>query len=84
MKAQMRRYLNKGNNLQCASEMKRALDSYGGVKSTHVVVATIDVSKQRTEQQKWAGLQAYSNFKYESNGLRVWKAHEIGSGKFFQ
>ena len=42
MKSHMRRYLNEGNNINSASDMKRALDSYGGVKGCRVAVVSVD------------------------------------------
>ena len=45
MKSHMRRYLNEGNGINTASDMKKALDSYGGVKGCRVAVVSVDTSR---------------------------------------
>lgn len=52
MKSHMRRYLNEGNDINSASDMKRALDSYGGVKGCRVAVLNVDTARKETEHQK--------------------------------
>ena len=81
MKSHMRRYLNEGNDINSASDMKRALDSYGGVKGCRVAVVNVDTARKETEHQKWTGIQSYNNFEFQRSGIRVWKAYGIGKGK---
>ena len=81
MKSHMRRYLNEGNDINSASDMKRALDSYGGVKGCRVAVLNVDTAWKETERQKWTGIQSYNNFEFQRSGIRVWKAYGIGKGK---
>lgn len=84
MKSHMRRYLNEGNDIKTASDMKRALDSYGGVKSCRIAVVDVDVSKQSITDHKWKGIQSLNNFEFLSTGIRVWKAFGIGKGKLIK
>ncbi|KAK6181914.1 hypothetical protein SNE40_009692 [Patella caerulea] len=44
---------------------------------------TIDESVV-TERSTWTGISSFSNFKYEENGIRVWKAFGVGDGTIFQ
>ena len=41
MKSHMRPYLNEGNDIKTASDIKRALDSYGGVKGCRVALVVL-------------------------------------------
>ena len=70
MKSHMRRYLNEGNDLNSPSDMKRALDSYGGVKSCRVAAVDVEESKQVLTDHKWKGIHLITlNFlaqEYES------------------
>jgi hypothetical protein len=81
MKSHMRRYLNEGNDIHTASDMKKALESYGGVKGCHVAVATVDATKQMINQHKWVGIQSFNNFEFLRTGIRLWKAFGVGKGK---
>lgn len=84
MKSHMRRYLNEGNNINSASDMKRALDSYGGVKGCRVAVVSVDASRQDITQHKWTGIQSFNNFEFQQLGVRVWRAFNIGKGKLIR
>ncbi|XP_078382539.1 uncharacterized protein LOC144665220 [Oculina patagonica] len=84
MKSHMRRYLNEGNDINTASEMKRALDSYGGVKGCRAAVVGVDTSRKDISQHKWTGIQSLNNFEFHRLGVRVWKAYGIGKGKLIR
>ena len=71
MKNHMRRYLNEGNDINSASDMKKALDSYCGVKGCRVSVASTDTSEQELTQHKWSGIQWFNNFEFQRLGIRV-------------
>ena len=38
---------------------------------------------QTMKKHKMSGIQALNNFSFESEGLRVWKAYNVGPGKIF-
>ena len=63
--------------------MKTAIDSYGGVKGCHAAVVKIQESNQTMKKQTMTGIQALNNFSFESAGLRVWRAYNMGPGKLF-
>lgn len=84
MKSHMRLYLNEGSDINSSSDMKRALDSYGGVKSCRVAAVNVDVSKQVMTDHKWKGIQSLNNFEFLSTGIRVWKAFGVGKAKLFK
>jgi hypothetical protein len=68
----MRRYLNEGNDINSASDMKRALDLYGSVKSCRVAAVDVDVSKQVMTDHKWKGIESLNNFEFLRTGIRGW------------
>lgn len=80
-KSHMRRFLNEGNNINTASDMKKALDSYGGVKGCRASVVSVDTTKQQIFKHKWTGITSFNNFQFLKSGIRVWKAYKIGKGK---
>lgn len=77
----MCRYLGEGIDINLASDKKRALDSYGGVKSCRIAVLELDISKQDINDHNWKGIQSLNNFEFRSTGIRVWKAFSVGTGK---
>ena len=64
--------------------MKRALDSYGGVKTCRVEAVDVDVSKQVMTDPKWKGIQSLNNFEFLSTGIRVWNMFRVGKGKLLK
>jgi len=83
-KSHMRRYLNEGNDIKTAFDMKKALDSYGGVKGCRASVVSVDPTKQQISTHKWTGITSFSNFEFNKAGVRVWKAYNIGKGQFLK
>ena len=79
----MRRYINEGNDINTANDMKVAIESYGEVKGCYATVAEIQDSFQSMTKHSMTGIQAQNNFLFESAGLRVWKAYNVGTGRFF-
>lgn len=61
--------------------MKGATESHGGLKGCCVVVVELDRSKDMQEHIKIPGISLLCHFKYEKDGVRMWKAYEIGQGK---
>ena len=66
-----------------ATDIKTAIDSYGGVKGCHAAVVKIQESNQTMKKHTMTGIQALNNFSFESAGLRVWRAYNVESGKLF-
>jgi hypothetical protein len=83
-KSHMHRFLNEGNNINTASDMKKALDSYGGVKGCRASVVSTDTSKQKIFKHNWTGITLFNNFEFLNSGIRMWKAYKIGKGKLIK
>ncbi|ESP02999.1 hypothetical protein LOTGIDRAFT_156957 [Lottia gigantea] len=79
LKAHIQRYINDGHNVTTASEMFDACRSYNGVRGCCVSVMNIDETVI-SERVTWTGITTMTNFTYEENGVRVWKAFGIGKG----
>ena len=84
MKAQIRRFVNKNNDVTTAEEMKKTLESHGGLRGCRVTVVEIDPSKDLHEVNKITDISLLYNFKFEGGGIRVWKAYNIGEGKLLK
>ena len=67
----MRRFINEGDDLNTANDMKIAIDSYGELKGCYATVAEIQDSFQSMTKHSMTGTQALNNFLFESAGLRV-------------
>ena len=83
VKSHMRRFINEGNDIHSAEDMKTAIESYGGVKGCYAAVVQITESNQTMTKHTMTGMQAMNNFRFESTGLRVWRAYNVGPGKLF-
>ena len=83
LKSHMRRFINEGNDINTAKDMKVAIESYGGVKGCYATVAEIQDSFQSMTKHSMTGIQALNNFLFEPAGLRAWKAYNVGTGNFF-
>ena len=80
MKGAIRRYCNEGHDILSARDMHSALRERP-VKGSTAAVCEINETVKDLEITKIQGMSAFHNFKYESNGLRVWKAFGVGPGK---
>lgn len=83
LKSHMRRFINEGNDVKTASDMKAAIESYAGVKGCYAAVCRVQASAQTITKHSMAGVQALHNFSYENGGMRVWRAYDVGPGKFY-
>jgi len=63
--------------------MKAMIYSYGGVKGCQAAVVKVQESSQTMKNHTMSGIQSLNNFSFESGGLRVWKAYNVGPGKRF-
>lgn len=80
IKSHMQIYLNAGNDIETAVQMKAAIESSGGVPG--VVVTLADTPEPQTKKAvTWEGVSFINNIQYESDCLRVWKSYNIGPGK---
>jgi len=82
LKGHMRRFLNEGHDIKSASDMKVAIESHGGVKGCYAAVCTVQTTAQTMFKHTMTGVQALNNFLFE-DGVRAWRAYNVGPGKFF-
>ena len=62
LKSHMQRFINEGNHVKTASDMKAAIESYGGVKGCYAAVCRVQVSdrwsRYLTDDQTYHGRSA--------------------------
>lgn len=80
IKNHMRAFLHSGNDIETAQDMKTAIESNGGVAGVAVTLCGKQMA-QNFKASKWDGVSYINNIKYNDNGMRIWKAYEVGSGK---
>ena len=52
----MRRFINEGNDIESASDMRTAIELYGGVKGCYATVAEIQLSHQNMTKNSMPGI----------------------------
>ena len=77
----MRIHLNSGNDIETPEQMKDAILSSGGVPSVNVTLCE-PMAATNITALKIPGVSLLNNIKFENDGIRVWRAYEIGPGKF--
>ena len=80
MKSAIRRYCSEGNDVLSAKDMCTAL-SERPVRGTTACVCLVNETQKTLEVNNVDGFSKYHNFKFELNGIRVWRAYGIGKGK---
>ena len=81
MKAAIRRYCNEGHDIVSAQDMYTALKERP-VKGTTATVCAIQEQCATLEISKIPNYSNLHNFKFTHEGLRVWRAFNVGPGKF--
>jgi len=73
------RYVNEGNDVINALQLKTAIESGQGtigVNASHVAA-----KPSSTFNIKWDGMSLLNNFEYDETGVRVWRAFNVCFGK---
>ena len=84
LKSHIRRYINEGNDVKTASEMKAAIDSHGGVIGCYSAVCEVDEMSKNMTEHSLKGIQSLNKFMFgESGEIIAWRAYNIGPGKVF-
>lgn len=83
MKTHIRHWVNEGHDVTTAEEMKVALESHGGVRGCRFALTEIDKTKMNAEVSKIPGISFLNNFHFYEDGVRSWKAYQIGEGHFY-
>ena len=81
IKNRMKIYLNEGNDVETADQMVVAMESGGGLPGVRVNLCGEQASSV-TWNDKWEGISFLNNAEYSKDGIRVWKAYQIGPGKY--
>ncbi|KXJ26035.1 hypothetical protein AC249_AIPGENE6462, partial [Exaiptasia diaphana] len=83
IKAHVRRFLNEGNDIVTAENLKDAILSHGGVHGVRVALVDAKELKAAPLQDKWEGINSLNNFLYQDDdrNVTVWRAYDIGKGK---
>ena len=81
IKSHMRTHPNSGHDTETASQMMTTIESSGGVSGIRVTVSGPQ-SAAKSTPVNWEGVSFINNIAYTKEGLRVWRAYGIGSGKF--
>ena len=74
-------YLNSGHDTESAAQMKEAMESAMGVHSVSIKVCSPPNSPSN-KSIKWEKVSYVSNIQYNHDGIRTWRAYDIGPGKF--
>ncbi|KAK3745610.1 hypothetical protein QZH41_003628 [Actinostola sp. cb2023] len=81
-KCHIRTYINEGNDVSTAEQMKDALLSSGGIEGVRVVsLETIDNPNISEHTPKIPAISKLNNFEFSNSSIRVWRAYGIGAGK---
>ena len=62
--------------------MKKAIDSYSGVRGCRASLVNVDTCAQDLHNHNWNGVLMFSNFKFCADGIRICKAFNVREGKF--
>ena len=76
----VQRYCNEGHDILSARDMYNAL-SERPVRGTTACVCSLNETQKTLEINKLEGFSKYHNFKFEDDGIRLWRAHNVGEGK---
>ncbi|XP_076076249.1 uncharacterized protein LOC143047166 isoform X1 [Mytilus galloprovincialis] len=80
-KSGIKRYVNQGNDVVNAKQIKTAIERTKKNVKCHIKVVKIQTRDTATKNQaSIPGITSYNNFVFENGGLRVWKAYGIGPG----
>ena len=78
IKGDIGRYVNEGNDVTTAIQLKAAIESGPG---SYAKASYVTFNPSSTPHVKWDGVSLLNNFKYEENGIRAWRAFDVGPGK---
>lgn len=81
-KAHVRRFINEGNDVTTAEQLKEAISSYGGVEGVRVA-AMESINETPLEiTQKIPGISKLNNFAFHNNckSVKTYRAYGIGNG----
>jgi hypothetical protein len=83
IKNKIKAYLNSGNDVETAKQMKIAIESRSGIQGVRVMLCDTPLVPT-LEPLKWEGVSFVNNISYCENGMKVWREYNIGLGKFLE
>ena len=81
IKSHMKIYLNSGHDIETPEQMVLAMESSGGIPGVRVTLCGPQ-SSEKPPAIKWDGVSFLNNMEYTKDGIRVWRAYNVGKGKF--
>ena len=73
-------YLNSGHDIETPEQMTDAIRSSGGVPSLSVTLCDY-ITSPSMDSYKIDGVSLLSNIEFSEEGIRVWRAYGVGTGK---
>ena len=83
MKSSIRRYCDEGHDIESAAAMREALYKKP-VKGVTAAVCSVNEQRRSLNAKKIPQISTYHSFRYEEDGIRVWKAYSVGPGKLIK
>lgn len=83
IKSHMRIHLNSGNDIETPAQMVDAILSSGGVPAVNISLCE-SITVPDMPSLKVEGVSLLNNVEYNVDGIRVWKAYDIGCGKLLK
>ena len=81
-KSHVRIFINEGNDVTTAQQLKDALLSHGGIDGVRVVaMETIEDSAE--DNRKIPTISKLNNFAFHGDSITAWRAYDVGKGKEF-
>ena len=81
IKSHMKIYLNSGHDIETPEQMVLAMESSGGIPGVRVTLCGPQ-SSEKPPTIKWDGISFLNNMEYTKDGIRVWRAYNVGKGRF--
>ncbi|XP_078368927.1 uncharacterized protein LOC144652746 [Oculina patagonica] len=81
-KSHVRIFINEGNDVTTADQLKDALLSHGGVEGVRVVsMETIQDLPSEDDSRKIPAISKLNDFEFIADAITAWRAYGIGEGK---
>ena len=77
-------FINEGNDVTNAQQIKDALLSHGGMEGVRVAVSDSLEESTSGELPKIAGKSKLNNFRLTGGKLTAWRAYAVGRGKLLE
>ncbi|CAB3988102.1 SURP and G-patch domain-containing 1, partial [Paramuricea clavata] len=81
VKNHLRSYLNSGNDISNAAQMKTAIESVGGVRSVRAVLCGPLTIPDAGPFGRWEGVSFINDIEFKDEHMKVWRAYGVGVGK---